>query len=173
MKFAGKVGGIALWAALALAAPIGPGAMAGDEQSCELKIRGHSIFRLTLVEKSRPAGVQFIKPGETVKLPAGAYRVEQVVLEGGSSLRGPQTGSAAWFDVSPGVPNELVVGAPLHPTASVKRRGAFLQLDYDLVDGAGRSYRKPRDYSQGAPQPPRFTVFKDGRQIGSGSFKYG
>lgn len=160
----------ALGAALVLLLAASSSVLAGDEGTCELKIRGHSIVRLMLIEKSHLAGVRFDRPGETVKLPAGVYRLEQVDLEENCSLR---TVQLEWFNVSPDKPNELVVGAPLNPTVSVKRHGTFLQLDYDLVDGAGRSYRKTRDYSHGVPPPPRFTVSKDGRRIGSGSFEYG
>jgi len=157
----------ALVVLVAVATPARAGA---DGGSCELKIRGHSIANLTLVEKTRSSGVQFNMPGESVQLPAGEYRVEQVELEDGHTLDLLSSLRQDWFEVTPAGPNELVVGAPLYPTATVNRHGGFLQLDYDTVDGAGRSYGKT---SGRAPQPPAFTVFKDGQEIGSGSFEYG
>jgi hypothetical protein len=150
-----------------------PAKAGDDEVSCELKIRGHSIVRLTLIEKTRHSGVLFDKPGESVQLPAGKYRVEQVELEDGYAMA-PQPGQRQdWFEVTAAGPNELVVGAPLYPTTTATRHGGFVQLDYDTVDGAGRSYSKPLDYTDGIPPPPTFTVYKDGEEIGSGSFEYG
>ena len=160
----------ALVVLLVVAAP----AMAGaDGVSCELKIRGHSIVRLTLVEKTRHSGVLFDRPGESVQLPAGEYRVEHVELEDGYVLSLPPGQRQDWFEVTPAGPNELVVGAPLYPTATASRYGGFIQLDYDTVDGAGRSYRKTLDRTVTAPPPPTFTVYKGGEEIGSGSFEYG
>ena len=162
-------------AALVVLVSIGTRAVADtDEASCELTIQGHSIVRLTLVEKTGKSGAQFEKPGESIQLPAGEYRVELVVLEDGYVLE-PQPGQRQdWFEVTPAGPNELVVGAPLYPTATAIRRGGFIQLDYDTVDGAGRSYSKTLDSSTaGMPPLPTFTVYKDGEEIGSGSFEYG
>jgi hypothetical protein len=141
--------------------------------ACELRIRGHSIVRLTLVEKTRHSGVRFDRPNETVQLPAGEYRVEQVELEEGYVLDSQPGQRQDWFKVTPAGPNELVVGAPLYPTASARRHGGFVQLDYDTVDGAGRSYRKTLERTDGKPPPPTFTASKNGEEIGSGSFEYG
>lgn len=163
---------LGLCAAVCLLAAAATRTSAGADEPCELKLRGHSIVRLMLIEKSRMTGVQFETPGQSVPLPAGQYRVEQVDLEEGYSLT-PRAARHEWFDVTPEGPNELVVGAPLYPTASIARHGRFLQLDYDLVDDAGRSYQKSGDHSEGLPTPPRFSVFKDGLEIGSGSFEYG
>ena len=146
---------------------------AADGADCELKIQGHSIVRLMLIDKTRHSGVQFDKPGESVQLPAGVYRVETVELEDGYSLS-PQLGQRQdWFEVTPAGPNELVVGAPLYPTATVTRHGGFVKLDYDTVDAAGRSYRRTPSRTATEPPPPTFTVYKDGQEIGSGSFEYG
>ena len=147
-----------------------PAKAGADGVSCELKIRGHSIVRLMLIEKTRHSGVRFDRPGESVQLPAGEYRLEQVELEGGYALA-PQPGQRQdWFEVTAAGPNELVVGAPLYPTATATRHGGFVKLDYDTVDGAGRSFVGTGGRT---PLPPTFTVYKDGEEIGSGSFEYG
>ena len=78
-----------------------------------------------------------------------------------------------WFEVTPAGSNELVVGAPLYPTATASRHGGFVRLNYDTVDGVGRGYRKTVDRMAEMPPPPTFTVYKDGEEIGSGSFEYG
>ena len=161
---------IALVAILAVATPA---KAADDGVACELKIRGHSIAKLMLIEKTRSSGVRFDRPGESVQLPAGEYRVEQVELEGGYELDSRPGQRQDWFEVTPAGPNELVVGAPLYPTAAATRHGGFVELDYDTVDGAGRSYRKSVGRTVGAPPPPTFSVYKGGEEIGSGSFEYG
>jgi hypothetical protein len=149
-------------------------AMAGaDEASCELKISGHSIVRLTLVEKTQQTGVRFDRPGDSIQLPAGEYRVEGVELEQDYVLASRPSQRRDWFEVTPAGPNELVVGAPLYPTASARRHGGFLQLDYSTVDGAGRSYSETSDGSTERPRPPMFAVYQNGAEIGSGSFEYG
>ena len=56
------------------------------------------------------------------------------------------------------------------PNVRVQRVGRLLKLDYDLVDAAGRKYVQ-RGISGAVP--PKFTVYKDGQSIGSGSFEYG
>jgi hypothetical protein len=49
----------------------------------------------------------------------------------------------------------------------------FLRLeDYDLLDAAGRSYARSRRGWSRLPAPG-FTVYQDGRRIGSGQFEYG
>ncbi len=144
-----------------------------DAARAELRIRGHSIERLTLLEQAGFSQMRFDSPGETIRLPAGRYRVEEVELQNGFSMLPWRGRPDAWFDVSPEGPNELVVGAPLYPTATGERHGSFLQLDYELVDGAGRSYFQQGDGSVVVPPPPQFEVFKDGEPIGSGSFEYG
>ena len=152
---------------------VAPAKADADGVACELAIHGHSIVRLTLVEKTGRSGAQFDKPGDSVQLPAGQYRVEQVELEDGYVMATRLGRRQDWFEVTPAGPNELVVGAPLYPTATATRHGGFVQLDYDTVDGAGRSYSKTLDRTFGRPPPPTFTVYKDGEEIGSGSFEYG
>jgi hypothetical protein len=44
----------------------------------------------------------------------------------------------------------------------------YLTLGCQLVDAAGRSYAGPR-----TSPPPTFSVYKDGKALGSGTFEYG
>jgi hypothetical protein len=76
----------------------------------------------------------------------------------------------AWTQVSPDKSPVLKIGAPLKPTVHIARQGRVLTLDYKLLDAEGRNYSK-RD-TNGFP-PPKFTVRKDGRIVGSGVFEYG
>jgi hypothetical protein len=57
----------------------------------------------------------------------------------------------------------------LKPEIEVTRRGMTLELDFRLVDAAGRAIRRVPDLSH----RPEFTVHKNGRQVGSGTFEYG
>lgn len=141
-----------------------------NEVLCELTIHGDSIRRLTLIER-HGAGQAFESPGATVKLPAGEYRVEAVTIEGGYELSPLESFRQEWFRVTEKGPNELSVGAPLYPTVTTRRHGGFIQMDYDVVDGAGRNYQ--REFTEKMPPAPTYTVFSDGKQIGSGSFEYG
>ena len=108
-----------------------------------------------------------------LQIPAGVYRLESVELEDGYELRRGVGQRHDWFEVTPTGSNELLVGAPLYPTATATRHGGFVKLDYDTVDAAGRSYRQTASRTLEAPPPPTFTVYKDGQEIGSGSFEYG
>ena len=76
-------------------------------------------------------------------------------------------------------PAEVVEGLPngvqktsLGPFAAkvdVKRTGRILVLDYVLLDAQGNPSREHRN----AKTPPQFTIYQDGRPIGSGTFSYG
>ncbi len=158
-----------LLGALTVAAP----ASADPSLPCQLKIRGHSIKCFTLIGKNGGAGVRFDTPDETVHLAAGTYRVESVELTGNYTLVPSADDRKAWFEVTPKGPNELVVGAPLYATVSARRHGGFVEMDYDTVDGAGRSYRKSYDTYEDRPPEPTFTVSVDGQQIDLGKFEYG
>ena len=150
---------------LTIAVPVS----AGPSRPCQLAIRGHSIKCLTLVGKNGEAGVRFESPGETVNLFEGTYRVESVELEGDYVFLPKPDDRRTWFQVVFGEANELVVGAPLYPTVNARRHGGFVEMDYDLVDGAGRSY----SMNGNRPAAPTFTVSVDGQQLGSGTFRYG
>lgn len=148
-------------------------AKAAEPGNCELAIRGHSIRQLTLIERTRRTGVRFDRPGETVQLPPGEYRVEQVELDNGYTLDPLAVPRHDWFQVTREGRNELAAGAPLYPTVAARRHGGFIRMDYSTVDGVGRSYRKIGMTLEERSRPPTFTVSKGGRQIGSGSFEYG
>lgn len=58
--------------------------------------------------------------------------------------------------------------AKLTPTVEASRQGRTLELDYELLDAGGRDISS-RDYGD----RPEFVIYKNGRQIGSGTFEYG
>ena len=173
--------GLACWWMLLLGAPSSSPAAPPDEPATSiLNIKGHSIASLTLIRQGDvAAGVQeglsgqkHVRPGKTLHLPAGKYRVENVELDGGYRLKARHGRNDDWLELAPGKPCELVVGAPLSPQVTVKRHGRYLQLDYDLVDAAQRSYTKVANDGAKLTRP-RFTVSKGNEVLGSESFEYG
>ncbi len=164
---------------------------ASNTAACELKIVGESIEKLTLINEvgierqlyqpgqkaSPPTGqyrtgipvdIETDAIGQTQSLPAGRYRVTQVELTGGYRCTVTGTGEDDAFQLVPGKPCELKVGAPLNPSVKVTRQGRLLMMNYQLLDAGGRTYS-----NQNRTNPPRFAVFKDDQEIGSGSFEYG
>jgi hypothetical protein len=157
-----------------------PQTAAGQPELCELKIEGHSILSLTLLGGTAVpgdgaenlAGQKHVRPGKSLWLPAGRYWVERVELEGDYESSSDYARDDGWFELAPGKPHQLVIGAPLSPRATVTRHGKFLEMSYDLVDAAGRGYRLSSGAGQ-RPVPPRFTVYKNDEVLGAGSFEYG
>ncbi len=155
-------------------------AAAQQPELCELKIEGHSILSLTLIKMSdasgevsnRLAGQRYMRPGASLRLPEGRYRVASVELEGGYESSNRFAGEEQWFELSRDRPYQLVIGAPLSPSAAVTRHGKFLEMDYELVDAAGRKYSVTNQIAP-SPEPPQFTVYQNGRMLGSDSFAYG
>lgn len=166
------LGWVFLGSGLSAAQREGPGSAPGAG-ACELDIAGSHIDRLTL--ENQNGHIRHIaSPGPRLSLPAGKYCVRQVNLEGGYQFIGSSDGEPRWFTLArrftltPESPYQLKVGAPLKPSVRATRWGRFLRLDYQLVDAGRRPYR-----SEQRTNPPRFTVYRGDREIGSGSFEYG
>ena len=138
-----------------------------DEASCTLFLDGHGIEKLAL-ENERGEEKTFIKPGESVALEPGRYRVSQIEIEGGYDYYGLFSIESQWFTLAPGGQHRLRAGSPLTSRVEVEGRGRILELTYTLQDAAGRNYR-----SNDRSNPPSFIVMKDGKQIGGGTFDYG
>ena len=106
------------------------------------------------------------RPEETVKLPPGEYRLQQVQLKGGYLWR--NMGRGDWVTVAMDKPATVKVGAPLVPTIKVQREGRLLRLSYELHGIGGETYI---DSDRG--EPPTFAVYKGDKQITSGEFEFG
>jgi hypothetical protein len=131
-----------------------------------IQIDGSCITKLVF-DKKNGGRVEVKRPGVSVALPPGEYCLRQVELEHGCSWRRPEGEEKSWFTVA-GTPHRLTVGAPLTAKVQVTREGRSLQLEYQLLDAAGREYR------QGAGSSlPAFHIAKAGREIASGRFRYG
>jgi hypothetical protein len=105
-----------------------------------------------------------------IHVPPGEYAVDEVKVEGGFEYDCHRPRQGDFFRVASGQPCTVKVGAPLLPSVEVERLGVYLNLDYELKDGAGRVYRRPS--GREAP-PPSFTVYHGDERIGHGNFEYG
>jgi hypothetical protein len=132
---------------------------------CRLVIEGHSITSLVLQNDSG-GFFPFSDPPKELPLPAGRYQVLNVTVD--DRYHAVASGEPDRFTLSPDRPHHLKVGAPLRPSVEAARSGSRIQLDYGVVDAAGRPYAGSR-----GPEAPEFSVLRDGREIGSGSFEYG
>ena len=140
---------------------------APPEQSLAvLRIEGTHIEHLELANRDGQRQT-FDEPGDTVELPPGEYHVYIARLKGGYSCFNYR-GDDDWVTVAQGEQAVLKVGAPLEQKVVVKRRGNYLQLDYELNDLGGNAYRDSNRQNM-----PRFTMFKGEKEIASGAFAYG
>jgi hypothetical protein len=155
------------WTAVSLSAESQATQAASPPAACHLRIEGQAIERLTLVDESNNVTV-LDRPGERVSVPAGKYSVREIRLQGGFLCHAFPKGEEDWIHVAPGQSPVIQAGAPLKPVLDVKRHGRALTLRYNLLDAAGRNYRKTERVN-----PPQFTVSRNGQTIGSGSFRFG
>jgi len=155
----------------------GPGSLCAKESPVppeqdtnlgELNLQGQHIERLVLRQKDGGTK-KFDKPGETIKLPVGEYRLQEVRLQGGYScgITAPIS-DADWVTIAEDKPAVLEVGAPLKQAVRVERWGRFLVLNYELLGVGGEKYTQAD-----RNKPPTFTVYKAGKEIASGEFEFG
>jgi hypothetical protein len=128
-----------------------------------LKIDGKNIKHLILNGKHRQV---FEEPNEIIKLPVGTYYVSEIKLQG-DYLSHPYVKSHT-FIIQEGKKAVLKLGAPLTQNVNVTRRGNSLLLNYKLQGIGGETYSPERRDSS-----PKCTIYKDNKEIGHCSFKYG
>jgi hypothetical protein len=133
-----------------------------------LEVEGEGIEKLTFQTNGRE-NREVTRPGESVWLPPGEYRLAIVELKGGFSfLVWPSTQGPEWFTIGPDRPHRIRVGTPLRPTVTSRRKGTFLELDYELHDSMGRQWVLLHRVVH-----PRFTVYQGDREIASDDFSLG
>ncbi len=142
---------------------------AQDQRSTlgELKLEGQHVESIVLWGKDGQTE-RFDKPGETIELPVGQYRLLESHLDGGYDCfqgAGPQS---KWISIAENAPAVLKIGAPLNQTLTVKRQGKVLTLDYKLIGIGGEAYT-----SAERSNPPSLTVYRGDQEIASGQFAYG
>jgi len=137
-----------------------------DSATGELKIEGQYIERLVL--RSRNGRTQSLDhPAETINLPTGQYRLQEVHLIDGYISRSNNT-TGDWVTIAEGKPAVLKLGTPLTQTVKVQRQGTVLKLNYELLGGGGEKYtRSDRSNS------PTFTIYKGDKEITSDKFEFG
>ncbi len=133
----------------------------------ELKLQGKHINYLVLRRKDGYSE-KFNRPAETIEMPVGEYRLQEVRLEGGYTCPPLSVSGRDWITVGEDKPSMLKVGAPLKQTVRVQRQGRILILNYELLGVGGEKYTGP-DMSK----PPTFTVYKGDKEIASDKFEFG
>lgn len=132
-----------------------------------LKLEGSGLDYIELYARDGHAE-RITRPEETVKLPPGEYRLQEVRLRGGYTCYNRGVPGYTWVTVAADKPATLKVGAPLIPTLRVQRKGRILQLNYELHGAGGETYS-----GRGVGGPPTFVVYKGEKQIASGKFEFG
>jgi len=132
-----------------------------------LKLEGNHVDYIEL--HTRDGHVERItRPEETIELPPGEYRLQQVRLKGGYTCRAMGVSGYDWVTVAADKPASLKVGGPLAPTVRVQREGRILRLSYELRGVGGETYT-----SGDRSRPPTFAVYKGQKQVASGKFEFG
>lgn len=135
----------------------------------QLALEGQHIQRMIL---EGTALAILDSPGTQIPLPAGSYRIRDVLLQT-NPYRGNLTGNLSKLPeirIAAGTPYHMKLGGPLQNTVAVEAHGSFLQLDYRLAGAGGESY------SVNAPdrnKPPRFAIHKGDRLVAAGNFQFG
>jgi hypothetical protein len=142
--------------------------------SCEV-ILGQHIKDLGLIDpQGRP--VPYSPRGSSMFVQPGQYVIETIDLQGGYSAS-PSSGyfgrSPDRLTLIPGKPCRFDIRFPLTPSVTVTRVGRLLKLDYQLLDGDGRKYRRSDPTNDDRAHPPQFAIYQGDGQIGSGTFEYG
>ena len=139
-----------------------------DSALGELKLEGEYVERLVLRRKDGRTE-RFDQRDETIKLPVGEYRLQEVRLRGGYIFRSSRTPIRDWIMITEDKPAVLKVGAPLKHSVGIRRRGRILFLDYRLVGVGGEIYTGRMNRSK----PPTFTVYKGDKEVASDKFEFG
>ena len=133
----------------------------------EVKLEGACLDYIELFARDGHAE-RITRPEETVKLPPGEYRLQEVRLRGGYTYYNRGIPRYTWTTVAADKPATLKVGAPLVPTLRVQRQGRILQLSYELRGSGGETYT-----GGDRSKPPTFAVYKGDKKIASGKFEFG
>lgn len=166
---------------VAMAAAIAQGE-AGEHQSAqprlaagqgELKIEGQSIEKLTLEARSglydeKMETKEILQPGPSVRLPAGKYRLCGIGLRGGFAWGARSQEESPYFTLAAGQTYTVQAGPPLKPELKVARNGRVLEINYRLLDAAGRDY-----LANDRTNPPKFAIYQGEQLVGSGTIDYG
>jgi hypothetical protein len=141
----------------------------------ELQLGGKFLRRVLLTGK--PYVVVLDSPGPLVRVPVGSYS-HQVQLRVGNAEAVLDTPFASLgigqpprsLVISDGKRATLAAGGPLTNSVAAHPQGKYLVLDYRLLGADGRSYRL---LNQDRTKPPRFEIYRKGKEVASGDFQFG
>ena len=141
----------------------------------ELRLGGEHIERLVLNCEDGPAKT-FERPGKSIMLPAGRYRLRQLILEGGFTHDAPEpmdfeSMDSEWDDatsivVTAARPAKLNIGGPIRHWLKVRKDTRYLSMQYNRVGVGGERY-----LPAGPGKPPVFTVYRGNKKVGSGQLE--
>ncbi|MCP4257449.1 MAG: hypothetical protein GY774_07960 [Planctomycetes bacterium] len=134
----------------------------------EIKLEGKSINRLILQREDNNEKEEFRRPEQTIKLPAGKYRLHEAHLEGGYVCYASRDSKRIMANVTSDEPAILKIGAPLKQIIKVNRQGRNLVMNYELLGVGGEKYT-----GGNSGEKPTFTIYKKDKEIASGKFEYG
>jgi hypothetical protein len=155
----------------------------------QLVIEGQAIEglvlekRVSVLRAGQENLVRLDRPGPSVLVPAGEYRVQEVRLRGlyrcspPGRIGDPVTGQVrevGWFSIQPDKPYTIRVGAPLKPTLRVFRCDRTLRMGYQLSDVSGQEFWNylPANFQGG--KMADFAVYSGDELVGSGAIcEYG
>lgn len=137
-----------------------------DSPTGQLTIDSQYVERLVLVD-DQGRREEFDQPQETLTLPPGKYRLQQVKLAGGYQCYAFTDQGLEWITVSQDEVSTMKFGPPLTQDLKVTRQGKMIKLEYLVKGTAGETYRLNRD------NPPEFAVYKNDKKIASGKFEFG
>ncbi|OHB77907.1 MAG: hypothetical protein A2Z25_23200 [Planctomycetes bacterium RBG_16_55_9] len=140
--------------------------VSSSQELGELRLEGKHIERLVLQRKDGHTE-QINRPDETISLPIGEYRFQDVRLKDGFNSRPRVTLKYDWVAVTKDKPVIIKVGAPLKQTVNIERQGPILKFNYTLTGMGGETYAVTNS------KHPTFTVFKGSKEVGSGAFEFG
>ncbi len=135
----------------------------------ELRLGGEHIERLVL-DYQDGSTKTFDRPGKTIVLPAGRYRLTEVTLEGGFQ-REPESLYPEWDDVLPIMvtaekPVYLNTGGPVRQLLKVEKESRHLRIEHNFVGVGGEPY-----FSTDDSKPPVFAVYRGDKKVASGRFE--
>ncbi len=131
----------------------------------EFRLEGQHIELLVL--RGRDGHTErFNRPDETISLPVGEYRLQDVRLKDGFTYSS-RTSKYNWITVTQDEPAVFKVGAPLKQIVKIGRQGPILKINYELIGEGGETYASTRSMH------PRFTVFKNETKVGGDEFEFG
>jgi hypothetical protein len=133
----------------------------------QLRIAGSNIRRLTL---DNPAGFTAVldDPDQAAEIPPGTYTLSEVWVKSGTNQAVATPRRQVTVDGK--TPASLVAGGPLTNSVSVNRYRHDLVAAYQIVGADGSLFRRVPQIQDDLPE---VTIFRGGKSVNTGKFRYG